>query len=510
MLLGIGVLPLLFMLFESLHIDGHFSLDAYAGILQTERQWILMRHSLTLASAVALLTVSAGVPLGILLGKTDLPFRSFFMLLCVTPLLVPPYIFAVSWSDFFANMEGLSLEFLFGLPGAILVLFTVFLPIPVLLTIFFLRTVNPRLEEAGLLAASWPQVMKGITIPLIVPAIALALMLVFILTFGELSVAHYLRYDVYAMESFTQFSAFYDFRAATAAALPLAAAALLFLSMEEILLRKRRYALRPYSGREMQRIPLGKFRMWVLLAVAIPGFTLVLLPLITLLVQSSGFHHYIDAFNAAGGSIYRSLFLAVSAATVLVFIGFFTGYMIHKKALKIWRLADAATIFLFALPGTVIGIGLISMWNTPWTNFIYATPAIVIFGLLAKYAALTSKISAVQLSQIPSSMEEAAQVAGAGWFRTMIFIVIPLAWRGLAVAWIIGYIFALRDTAVTMLIYPAGQDTLPVRILTLMANGSAELIAALCVIMILITLLPVALVWLILKMTKARQLKASL
>ena len=244
--------------------------------------------------------------------------------------------------------------------------------------------------------------------------------------------------------------------------------------------------------------------------MAILGFALVLVPFITLLAQSSGFHHYIDAFNAAGESIYRSLFLAASAATVLVFFGFFTGYMIHKKALKIWRLTDAATIFLFALPGTVIGIGLISMWNTPWTNFIYATPVIVIFGLLAKYIALTSKISAVQLSQIPSSMEEAAQVAGAGWFRTMMLIVIPLAWRGLAVAWIIGYIFSLRDTAVTMLIYPAGQDTLPIRILTLMANGSSELIAALCVIMVLITLLPAALFWLILQTTKARQLKASL
>jgi len=323
-------------------------------------------------------------------------------------------------------------------------------------------------------------------------------------------VATYLRYDVYAMESFTQFSAFYDFRAATAAALPLAVAALLFLSMEEVLLGKRRYALRPYSGRKIQRIPLGRFRIWLLLAVAIPGFALVLLPLITLLIQSSGFHHYIDAFNVAIGSIYRSILLAVSAATVLALFGFFTGYMIHKKALKIWRLADAATIFLFALPGTVIGIGLISMWNTPWTNFIYATPVIVIFGLLAKYIALTSKISAVQLSQIPSSMEEAAQVAGAGWFRTMMLIVIPLAWRGLAVGWIIGYVFALRDTAVTMLIYPAGQDTLPIRILTLMANGSPELIAALCVIMIFMTLLPAALFWLILKMTKANQSKVSL
>jgi len=497
--MAVGMSPLLFMLFESMSVDGHFSLNAYAEVLQTDRQWTLMRNSLTLASAVALLTTLVGVPIGILFGKTDLPFRRFFTILFVTPLLVPPYISAVSWSNFFTHAGGFSFQFLFGLPGAILVLFTVFLPVPMLLTIFFLRSIDPSLEEAGRVFASWGKVMRGITIPLIFPAIALSFMLVFILSFGELSVANFLRYDVYAMESFTQFSAFYNFKAATAAALPLVVAALLFLWVEEVFLHKRRVGSHAHFGREVQLIPLGTFRVWLFLSVAILGFTIVLLPLITLLIQSAGLSHYIDAFDRAGDSMLRTLLFGVFAATLLTFFGFFTGYLIHKRTLKIWRLADAATIFLFALPGTVIGIGLISLWNTPWTNFIYAGPAIIIFGLLAKYTALTSKISAVQLSQISPSMEEAAQVSGAGWFRTVVFIVIPLAWRGLAVAWIIGYIFSLRDTAVTMLIYPAGQDTLPIRILTLMANGSPELIASLCVIMILITLLPAALFWLILK-----------
>ena len=209
--MAVGVSPLLFMFFESVSADGHFSLNAYAEILQTDRQWRLMGNSLTLASAVALLTTMVGVPLGILFGKTDLPFRRFFTLLFVTPLLVPPYIFAVSWSDLFRHAGGFSFQFFFGLPGTILLLFTVFLPVPMLLTIFFLRSIDPSLEEAGRVVASWGKVMRGITIPLIFPAIVLSLLLVFILSFGEISVANFLRYDVYAMESFTQFSAFYNF-----------------------------------------------------------------------------------------------------------------------------------------------------------------------------------------------------------------------------------------------------------------------------------------------------------
>jgi iron(III) transport system permease protein len=497
----IGVLPLLFMLFKSVMADGELNLSIFTEILATGHQWVLMYHSLTLAFAVALLSTLVGFPLGILFGKTDLPFRRFFTVLFTIPLLIPPYIFAISWSGL---PVGVNYDSFFGLLGCITVLFSVFLPIPMLLAIFFLHTVNPRLEEAGLLAASWKEVMAEITLPLLAPAAALSFMLVFILSFGEFSVANFLRYDVYPVESFTLFAAFYDTGPAIAAALPLAGAALLFLLAEELFFRKRSYRPYLFSRHEILTLKLGPLRRWLFPAVAVLGFVVVIAPMIVLLVNSGGLENYLKAFRMAGDSMLRSLEFAATTATLMTFFGFFIGYLVHTKALAVWRVADAVTIFLFALPGTVIGISLISLWNTPWTNIVYATPLIVIFGLLAKYTALAGKISAVWLAQIPSSMEEAAQVAGAGWFRRVIFIVIPLMWRGVAVAWIAGYIFSLRDTSVTMLVYPPGQDTLAVRIFTLMANGSDELIAALCVIMITITLLPAALLWPILKTTAAK------
>jgi len=212
-------------------------------------------------------------------------------------------------------------------------------------------------------------------------------------------------------------------------------------------------------------------------------------------VQSAGMDAYAEAMNRAGGSLLRSLLYAAIGATLLAVFGFFTGYLIQTKAFRCWRSVDSSTIFLLALPSTVIGIGLISLWNTPRTNLVYGTPVIIILGYLAKYTALTSRISVAQLAQIPPSMEEAAQVAGAGWFRRMGLIVAPLARRGLLSGWLVGYIFSLRDTGITMLVYPPGHETLPVRIFTLMANGSPDLIAALCVVMTAATLLPAGILW---------------
>lgn len=509
LLLAIGMLPVLSMLIKSVFVDGHFSLESYGGLLTSAHQWTLMGHSVVLSSLVTALTVAIGLPLGILLGKTDLPFRRFFTVLFVIPLLIPPYIIAVSWFDLLGR-EGLlayllgvpatraTAHFLFGLPGCVAVLFSIFLPIPMLLTMIFLRTINPRLEEAGRLVSGWRGVMKGITIPLILPGVLLSAMLVFLLSFGEFSVPNFLRYDVFPVESFTQFSAFYNFKVATAAAVPLAAVTLILLLAEAAFLRERTYQLRPSP--EIERLPLialGAYRKWLFASVAVTGLVIVVVPIVVLAIQSSGMSAYAEALNRAGDSLLRSLVYAVIGATILTFLGFFTGYLIQTKALRFWRSVDSLTIFLFALPSTVIGIGLISLWNTPWTNFIYGTPVIIILGYLAKYTALTSRISVTQLGQISPSMEEAAQVAGAGWFRRMGLIVAPLARRGLLAGWLVGYIFSLRDTGITMLVYPAGHETLPVRIFTLMANGSPQLIAALCMVMIIATLMPAGILWMI-------------
>jgi len=490
-----GLLPLLSMLIKSVYMNGHFTFSAYTSLLDSTRQWTLMGHSMLLATLATLLSLVFGVPMGLLFQKTNLPLRRFLAILFVIPLLVPPYIFAVSWSGILDG-ETVS-QLFFGLPGSTFVLFSIFLPIPMLLTIVFLRTINPRLEEAGRLVSGWKGVIGGITLPLLFPSLLLSAMLVFILAFGEITVPAYLRYDVFPAESFIAFTAFYDFGAATAAAVPLAAVTLILLLAETFFLAEKTYRLRPSSATgHLPPIGLGKWRWPLFLAVSSFAFIIVILPIAYLVIESAGTQAYSEAFQKAGDSMWRSMGYAMTAAVFLTFIGFFTGYLIRNKTLCCWRAVDALTIFLFALPGTVIAIGLISLWNTPWTNAVYGSSVIIILGYIAKYTAMSSRITVAQLMQISPSMEEAAQAAGAGWFRRMILILLPLSGPGLLAAWLTGYIFSMRDTGIVMMLYPPGHETLTVRIFTLMANGSPPLVAALCVMMIVSTLLPVGVIWL--------------
>jgi iron(III) transport system permease protein len=147
-------------------------------------------------------------------------------------------------------------------------------------------------------------------------------------------------------------------------------------------------------------------------------------------------------------------------------------------------------LFLFTLPGTVIGIGLIGLWNRPSTNWIYATPAILVIGYVAQYAALGTRTILAGLAQSSLTLEEAAEVAGAGWFRRVFGIVAPLVRPAILVGWTVTFLFCLRDVSLPLLLAPAGLDTLTARTMTLMANGSAELIAALCLLSMSLTAVP--------------------
>jgi iron(III) transport system permease protein len=511
LLVVIGLLPVLMMVANSFVVDGVFSLEAYRALLVSgKQQWVLLGHSLLLSVGVTFFATMVGVPLGVLLGKTDLPFRRTLTVLLAVPLLIPPYVIAVAWFAVIgaggwisrpltpAISEHLSSAF-FGLYGCIAVLFTAFVPIVILLTIAYLGAVNPRLEAAGRLVNGWPGVLRRITLPLIAPAILFAAVLVFLLTLGEVGVPTYLRYAVYPVETLTQFAAFYDFSAATAAAIPLLIVTLAMLALEYGMLQKQVSELANVTfDATHAQIRLGRWSFPLLAVILVWVLITVVLPLAALIAKAPSLADYAEAFSRASDSILRSFVFSVIGASLLTALGFFWGYIVHDRTMPFWRGIDALALFLFTLPGTVIGIGLISLWNTPMTNLVYRTPAVIILGFLAQYALLPTRMTSAILERIPPSFERAAQLSGASWVTTLRYIVVPLARRGLLVVWIVSYVFCLRDLGISLVVYPPGSDTLPVRILTLMANGAPSLIAALCVILVAVTLVPLgaATLWL--------------
>jgi iron(III) transport system permease protein len=111
-------------------------------------------------------------------------------------------------------------------------------------------------------------------------------------------------------------------------------------------------------------------------------------------------------------------------------------------------------------------------------------------GYVAQYAALGTRTILAGFAQTPADLEEAAEVAGAGWARRVSGILVPLLWPSILIGWAVAFLFCLRDVSLSLLLAPAGHDTLTARTMTLMANGSPELIAALCVMLMSLSVIP--------------------
>jgi iron(III) transport system permease protein len=312
-----------------------------------------------------------------------------------------------------------------------------------------------------------------------------SLVLVFLLAMGELSVPSFLRYATLPVLSFTQFAASYNFGAATAAAVPLAALAFVGVFVESAFLRDRDYTFR--STGQTLFISLRHWKSPLAALMAALCFALVILPLSALFADAFSPAAMHEAMQRAGVSVVRSVMYSAVAATILMALGFLLGHFMRGGR---QRVLSAFTLALFAIPGTVLSIGLVRLWNTPGTWFIYATPALLILGYTAQYCAVTTRLSLAGLMLIPTSLDEAGRLSGAMWTRRLFRISIPLSTRTLVCAWLAAYILCLRDVPIALMTAPPGGDPLPARILTLMANGAPPMIASLCLIMAIASLIP--------------------
>jgi iron(III) transport system permease protein len=458
----------------------------------------LLVNTLRLGVLVAVAVGAVGTALGLLVAKTDLTGGRTLRALLTFPLFLPPYVLALGWFTILGR-QGLIMALLgpsagsatsdafFGVSGSVLVLTVAYTPIVLHVVRLGLRSIDPATEEAARLRFSWSRVVWRIDLPLIAPAIALGMLLTFILVIGEFGVPAYLRYPVFSGAVFTQFAAFLDIRAAVITSIPLGLLVLAGLVAERYWLRARVHFLecvRPLSV----VAPLGAWRIAAATGAWAYALVTVVLPLGGLVLQAGGGVNYVTALRGAGSSIATSLWTAAVAATVMVSVGLLLAYLVERTARERRNIVDTALVLLFAVPGTVLGVALILLWNRRGLTPVYASIGIILIGYVAHYTPLAPRAIGVSLQAVSARVEEAARVAGVPWTRMMRRVLLPALAPAVGGAWALTFLFCLRDLDLVMTVHPPGVETLPVRLYTLMANSASSVTAALSCIMVILTI----------------------
>jgi iron(III) transport system permease protein len=235
---------------------------------------------------------------------------------------------------------------------------------------------------------------------------------------------------------------------------------------------------------------------WRLPAAA--GFVLVLLvalalPITALVREAAG----VDApglfTGGSGDPIRNSLVSAAVGATMMTVLAIGLGYARARSRRRAGMLMDVLYIAMFSVPSTIVGVGLIGLWNRPGPmGAAYGTGLMLVVAYIARFLPVAALMVAAGVRYVPMSHEEAAALAGAGWLRTQLRVTLPQIRLALLACWIITFILAFGDLGASILVAPAGEATLPIQVYTLIANAPPSQVAVLALLQITVAVVPLA------------------
>jgi iron(III) transport system permease protein len=124
---------------------------------------------------------------------------------------------------------------------------------------------------------------------------------------------------------------------------------------------------------------------------------------------------------------------------------------------------------------------------------IYGTLWILLIAYMTRYMPYGMRYTSSAMHQIGRELEEASEVAGAGLWKTLRRIDLPLLMPGLVSGWIFIMVSAMRELSTSLLLYSPGNEVLPVLIWAQYSDGEFGALAAIGVLMILVLVLLVLL-----------------
>ena len=496
----VAILPVALLLVKSLFVEGILTPGHYLDVYSESRPFSLLLRSIIMAAGATCLSLLFGVPFAFFLARCDFYGKRLCSFLYLVPLFIPPHIHALSWM-YLCGEKGLfnrwlmsvihldaPLFNLYSVTGAVVILFLSYFPLMVLLTLTGLSGIDRRLEESAGFQHPPFTVLRKITLPLISPYILSGSVFVFIFSFFNYGIPSMLRIPSYPGEIFTRFSAFYDEAGAAALSMPLILIAFILLSFQGKYLKNKMYIAINSGRQSISSSSLSGKRKFITAYVYGILLVVVFLPIASLLLQAGSAASYKMALKTSFSEIKTTLSVAAAAATCTSILAFFLVSYIEKVSPRRQHVYELLTFTPFAFPGIFFGIGLIYLWNTPSTQLIYGSTAILVIACIARFIPFAIQILSSRLKQIDSSLHEVACFCKSGFLKRWFCIDFPLMRQGIVVCWIITFIFCTGELGASLLVMPPGYGTVSLKIYSLMHYGAGPLVAALALILISVNL----------------------
>jgi iron(III) transport system permease protein len=521
---AMAMVPLVYVVNAAFYQETRFglssvrSLAAVFDVFATTSYLGYLGNALLLAALVTALSLIAGVAMAVLVGRTDLRGKTLWEMLIVMPLYLSPFTGLMAWIALgsaktgFVNVAFAALvrPFAPGAPpllniwtfgGVVLVMFLFFCPFVYLFTIGSLRAMDTSLEEAARAAgANTLQTLAKITLPMSLPAILAAGLLVFILCMETYTIPGIIGstagFTTLPWQIFQDSSSVPVHRAHAAAAATL----LLLITITGVWLQRRltrtseKFVTVGGKGFRGRPLPLGAYRwlatglvaLYVLAADVLPFGALLLSSVMkysapTINAQIFTLKHFAAFFTTPNmlSALWNTIFLGVLAGIACVAIGFLISLLEIRMANPATRVLAFLSVLPVAVPGIVYGIGL--LWTYVQTP-LYGTIWILLVAYIAKFLPYGVIVSRSGILQIHPELEESARMSGASPWRALSAITIPLVQPTLIAILFFVVLQSIKELSASLFLYTENSQVLSVLTWHYMDAGDYQFAAAIGVV----------------------------
>lgn len=503
---AIALIPALYTIIRAVEAIGTTPLPPWP-LLRT-----LIVNTILLAVLSALLSGIIGVTQALLIERTNLFGRRWWRIVVALPLAIPPYVLSMTtialmrprgiierWlvENKYVSYGDIPFSLLFGLPGSTIVLALCLSPYVYLPVAAVLRQGSNHLSEiAQISGASWRYRLRHVTLPLIMPAAGGGMLLVMLYALADFGVPALLRLPTFSTAIYGRFTGQIDRAGAALLSLPLIIATLGLIILEERLAGRGGAQInrswRPQLPHALQGWQLPALSVMLIISgAALVG------PVSTLIYWSM---NVVSASELASRVPFdRLLQIGSGNIAFVAFVATLTTALAITPALLLRRGGIVGTLLArisqagYALPGVVVALSIVLVVNqaSPW---LAGGLIPLILAYIIRFLPQAVQSLDVAFEQIAPSLEEAGRSLGQTANNVIRQIVLPLAAPGLQASWALLFLSMLKELPATLLLRPAGFDTLAVRIWMPASDGLYTAAAVPALILLVGALLPLALV----------------
>jgi iron(III) transport system permease protein len=516
--------PLSLVLHASLQADnGTWSLAPYFNTLSNRYYLQSLTNSLV-AGVLAMTGASIiGVPLAFCFARLPLPGKAVLLTLSSLPLLLPSFVSAYALTLLFGyagvitvalRQIGIPVGSIYGMPGVVIILTLSLYPYVLLPTLAGFRAISVSVEEAARnLGGSRMHVLRTVLLPIVIPSVLAGALLVFIEAIENFGVPAVLSQDrpFLAVDIFNLFAGESGANPAVAGVLSVA---LVGVSVAVLLVQRRYLAKRRFATGAQQAPPLIHLsRPWRLTAaffcwgtVLLSLFPFAAVVMISFLQFNGpvlswqlGLGNYADLLSNSYRPLYNTATLATIAAVVTTIIGAPIGYvLVRHRGSRLSAALDMAGIVPFAVSGTVLGIGLITAFNSGWLTLTGGWLILVVAYMVRKLPFGIRSASAA-VHQIDPSLEEASINLGVSPLKTFLTLTVPMMSGGLVGGMVLIWVTVASELSSTIVLYSSDWVTMTVLMFQTLEGTAPGRSAAAATILTLFAAIPLLLVYRVLR-----------